>query len=141
MSRIVIESGVRREEVFALQGGEEVKIGVAEYDLEDITVISKLAHLKDDLYKISEEYNPKIDGAGDDLIKLADTTIEYFDKMVEKVDDVFGVNFVKNAIGEARNPFMLWAIVAEIIYNYEGVRDDRMSKYTNRKQRRAGNKK
>lgn len=152
MAEIILESGKRYDDISTRnENGEIVKIGVAIYDLEDAQVRANVSRLKDELKTIADKYNPRIetlqtdstkdeDGYPTNVTPLCDLYVDYVNDMIKSVDYVFGEGFCKRALGDSKNPFMLWEMMGEIIYNYEGVRDDVMAKYTNRAQRRAGAK-
>jgi len=150
MAEILFESGIIEDDIYAVtKEGKKIKTGVAIYDLEDSKVRISLIKMKDDIKSIENKYTSLInnaesdksnddDGFPNNIKTISNLYLDFTNELIEVVDNVFGEGFSQRAIDDSKNPTFLIGVIAEIIFNYEGVSDDRFAKYTNRAQRRAG---
>ena len=141
-------SGAEHDDVYD-QYGE--KMGVAVYDLGDAQVRANIVKMKDELKALGEKYDKLIvdlqkddrkdeEGMPLSAIPIAETNLDCVNEMVVLIDKVFGKDFCINAVGDTKNPNVLWEVIGAVMENYGVKAKDEMSKYTNRAGRRAAAK-
>jgi len=142
------EHGFERDEVY---NRYDEKIGVAVYDLDDASVRGNLIALKDELKALGEKYEALAlelkkdtsvdeDGFPNNAKPLAELNLQCVNEMIAIIDGVFGDDFCVRAVGNTKNPSVIWEVIAAVMENYGVKAKEEMLKFTNRANRRAGTK-
>lgn len=146
MARIDIQGGLERDEIYDKNGN---LVGVAEYDLNDVSVRLRVLEFAHDLEDRVQDFGTKYEAMPNETLEESIAKVgfeeEFAKQLFADTDDVFGVNFCTKAIGaNSLNYWTLLEILEGITNQYGAQANLQMNKFVkdtrNREQRRLAGK-